>query len=150
MPWGAGIVVSADVAGRLAFGLDEETPAGVICALIGAPVLILAAKRLRDGGAPVVDAAASAARWRPRAVGLAGVAAVAAAFVSLCIGELSAGPGEIVRSIFGTGQGLGDLVLELRAPRLCVALLAGACLAASGVVLQAGCATRSRGPSSSG
>ena len=46
-------------------------------------------------------------------------------------------PGEIVRSIFGTGQGLGDLVVELRAPRLCVALLAGACLAASGVVLQA-------------
>ena len=146
VPWGAGIVVSADVAGRLAFGLDEETPAGVICALIGAPVLILAAKRLRDGGAPVVDAAASAARWRPRAVGLAGVAAVAAAFVSLCIGELSAGPGEIVRSIFGTGQGLGDLVLELRAPRLCVALLAGACLAASGVVLQAGVRNAFAGP----
>jgi ABC-type Fe3+-siderophore transport system permease subunit len=146
VPWGAAIVVGADVVGRLAFGLDEETPAGVICALIGAPVLIVAAKRLRDSGAPVVDAAASAARWRPSAVAAAVVVAVAAALASLCIGELSAGPREIVRSIFGTGQGLGDLVLDLRAPRLCVALLAGACLAASGVVLQASVRNAFAGP----
>ena len=146
IPWGAGIVVGADVVGRLLFGLDDETPAGVICALIGAPVLIMAAKRLRDGGAPVVDAAASAARWRPRGVVLVVAVAFAAAFASLCIGELSAGPREIVRSIFGTGEGLGDLVLELRAPRLCVALLAGACLAASGVVLQASVRNAFAGP----
>jgi ABC-type Fe3+-siderophore transport system permease subunit len=62
VPWGAAIVVGADVVGRLIFGLGSETPAGVICALIGAPVLIAAARRLRDGGSPVVDAAASAAR----------------------------------------------------------------------------------------
>ena len=137
VPWGAAIVVFADVAGRVMFGIDEETPAGVICALLGAPVLIVAARRLRDAGAPVIDAAASAARWRPRAVALVALAGVGAAIASLSIGELSAGPMEIARSIVGTGQGLGDLVLELRAPRLCVALLAGACLAASGVVLQA-------------
>jgi ABC-type Fe3+-siderophore transport system permease subunit len=137
VPWGAAIVVSADVVGRLVFGVDNETPAGIICALLGAPVLIVAARRLRDGGAPVVDAAASTARWRPRAVALIAVLGVAVALASLCIGELSAGPGEIVRSIFGAGHGFGDLVLSLRAPRLCVALLAGACLAASGVVLQA-------------
>lgn len=137
VPWGAAIVVSADVAGRLLLGLEEETPAGVICALLGAPVLIAAARRLRDAGAPVVDAAASTARWRPGGVALVALVGLAAALASLCIGELSAGPREIVRSIFGTGEGLGDLVLELRAPRLCVALLAGACLAASGVVLQA-------------
>ena len=137
VPWGAAIVVGADVVGRLLFGLQTETPAGVICALIGAPVLILAARKLRDGGAPVVDAAASAARWRPRAVALVAALGLGAAIASLCIGELSVGPGEIVRSIFGRGEGLGSLVLELRAPRLCVALLAGACLAVSGVVLQA-------------
>ena len=51
-----------------------------------------------------------------------------------------------MRSIFGTGEGLGDLVLELRAPRLCVALLAGACLAASGVVLQAAVRNAFAGP----
>ena len=146
VPWGAAIVVGADVVGRLAFGIDDETPAGVICALIGAPVLIVAAKRLRDSGAPVVDAAASAARWRPQAVGVAVIVALAAAFASLCIGELSAGPREIVRAIFGSGDGLGDLVLELRAPRLCVALLAGACLAASGVVLQASVRNAFAGP----
>jgi ferric hydroxamate transport system permease protein len=61
VPWGAAIVVGADVVGRLIFGLDSETPAGVICALIGAPVLIAAARRLRDGGSPVP------ASSRPRA-----------------------------------------------------------------------------------
>jgi ABC-type Fe3+-siderophore transport system permease subunit len=137
VPWGAAIVVVADVVGRLIFGLNTETPAGVICALLGAPVLVVAASRLRDQGAPVVDSAASTARWRPGGVVLIGVLGLGTALASLCLGELSAGPGEILRSIFGTGQGLGDLVLELRAPRLCVALLAGACLAASGVVLQA-------------
>ncbi len=137
VPWGAAIVVSADVVGRLIFGVDNETPAGVICALLGAPILIVAARRLRDGGAPAIDAAASTARWRPAAVALVIAVAAGTAIASLSIGELSAGPGEIVRSIFGTGQGLGDLIIELRAPRLCVALLAGACLAASGVVLQA-------------
>ncbi len=137
VPWGAAIVVFADVAGRLVFGIDNETPAGVVCALLGAPILVVAARRLRDGGAPAIDAAASTARWRPGAVVLVGAVGAGAAVASLCIGELSAGPGEIARAIFGTGQGLGDLVVELRAPRLCVALLAGACLAASGVVLQA-------------
>ena len=137
VPWGGAIVVGADVVGRLVFGLAEETPAGVICALLGAPVLIVAARKLRDTGAPALDAAASSARWRPAAVMLVAVVGASAAIASLCVGELSAGPGEIARSIFGTGQGFGDLVLELRAPRLCVALLAGACLAASGVVLQA-------------
>ena len=68
VPWGAAIVVFADVAGRLIFGVDNETPAGVICALLGAPILVVAARRLRDGGAPAIDAAASTARWRPGAV----------------------------------------------------------------------------------
>ncbi|MDP2711150.1 MAG: iron ABC transporter permease [Solirubrobacteraceae bacterium] len=146
VPWGAAIVVSADVVARIVFSVDDETPAGIICALIGAPVLIAAAKRLRDTGAPMIDAAASSARWRPRGVAVAVALTIVAAFASLCIGELSASPREIVRSIFGTGEGLGDLVLELRAPRLCVALLAGACLAASGVVLQASVRNPFAGP----
>ena len=47
IPWGAAILLFADVAGRAITGLDSETPAGVICALIGAPVLVVVARRLR-------------------------------------------------------------------------------------------------------
>jgi ABC-type Fe3+-siderophore transport system permease subunit len=74
------------------------------------------------------------------------VVALGAAVASLCLGELSVGPREMFRAIIGTGDGFGDLVLELRAPRICVALLAGACLAASGVVLQAAVRNAFAGP----
>ena len=50
LPWGAAILLAADVAGRAITGLDTETPAGVVCALIGAPVLIIVARRLRGEG----------------------------------------------------------------------------------------------------
>ena len=56
LPWGAAILLAADVAGRAITGLDTETPAGVVCALIGAPVLVIVARRLR-GEAPAIDRA---------------------------------------------------------------------------------------------
>ena len=57
LPWGAAILLAADVAGRAITGLDTETPAGVVCALIGAPVLIVVARRLRGEGGPAIDSA---------------------------------------------------------------------------------------------
>jgi iron complex transport system permease protein len=150
IPWGAAILLSADVVGRLLTGLDTETPAGVVCALIGAPVLIVVARRLRGEVGSAVDAAASAARWRPRA-SLAAAALLPVAVVgSLCLGEIGIGPGEVVRSIFGTGSPLGEIALDSRAPRLCVALLGGACLAASGTVLQSAVRNPFAGPELAG
>ena len=69
---------------------------------------------------------------------------------SLCLGEIGIGPGEVVRSIFGTGSPLGEIALDSRAPRLCVALLGGACLAASGTVLQAAVRNPFAGPELAG
>ena len=57
IPWGGAILLAADVAGRAITGLDTETPAGVVCALIGAPVLIIVAQRLRGEVGPAIDQA---------------------------------------------------------------------------------------------
>ncbi|WP_028063418.1 iron ABC transporter permease [Solirubrobacter soli] len=150
IPWGAAILLWADVAGRLITGLDTETPAGVVCALIGAPVLIVIARRLRGEVGSAVDKAASAARWRPRLVLLAAASLPVAVVGSLCLGEIGIGPGEVVRSIVGDGSPLGEIALDSRAPRLCVALLGGACLAASGTVLQAAVRNPFAGPELAG
>jgi ABC-type Fe3+-siderophore transport system permease subunit len=150
LPWGAAILLAADVAGRAIAGLDSETPAGVICALIGAPVLVVVARRLRGEVGPAVDKAASAVRWRPRASVLAALLLPVAVVGSLCLGEIDLGPGEVVRSLFGSGSPLGEIAVDSRAPRLCVALLGGACLAASGTVLQAAVRNPFAGPELAG
>jgi iron complex transport system permease protein len=150
IPWGAAILLWADVAGRLITGLDTETPAGVVCALIGAPVLIVIARRLRGEVGLAVDQAASAARWRPRASLVAAALLPVAVVGSLCLGEIGIGPAEVVRSIVGAGSPLGEIAVDSRAPRLCVALLGGACLAASGTVLQAAVRNPFAGPELAG
>ncbi|MFA4930114.1 MAG: iron ABC transporter permease, partial [Patulibacter sp.] len=135
IPWGAATVLIADVLARVLLGATEETPAGVFCALLGAPVLILVARRLRDGGPPVVDRAAAAARWRPRAA--LGVALlVPVGFVAgIAIGSPLIDPIDVLRGLGDAGSDLGALV-DGRASRLAVALAAGAALACSGVLLQ--------------
>lgn len=150
IPWGGAILLAADVAGRAITGLDTETPAGVVCALIGAPVLIVVARRLRGEVGPAVDKAASAARWRPKGTIVATALLPVAVIGSLCLGEIAIGPGEVLRSIFGTGDPLGEIALESRGPRLAVALLGGACLAASGTVLQAAVRNPFAGPELAG
>ncbi|MDA0181731.1 iron ABC transporter permease [Solirubrobacter phytolaccae] len=150
LPWGAAILLAADVAGRVITGLDTETPAGVVCALIGAPVLVIVAKRLRGEVGQQLDTRASGARWRPRAALLAALLLPVAIIASLCLGEIDIGPGEVVKSIFGSGSPLGEIALESRAPRLAVALLGGACLAASGTVLQAAVRNPFAGPELAG
>lgn len=150
LPWGAAILLAADVAGRLITGLDSETPAGVVCALIGAPVLVIVAKRLRGEVGQSLDTKASGARWRPKAALIAAALLPVAIIGSLCLGEIRIGPGEVLGSIFGSGSPLGEIALESRAPRLAVALLGGACLAASGTVLQAAVRNPFAGPELAG
>lgn len=135
IPWGAATVLIADVLARVLLGATEETPAGIFCALIGAPVLILVARRLRDAGPPVVDRASASARWRPRAA--LGVAIlVPVGFVAgIAIGSPLIAPLDVLRGIGDAGSDLGALVGG-RASRLAVALVAGAALAGSGVLLQ--------------
>lgn len=150
LPWGAAILLAADVAGRLITGLDAETPAGVVCALIGAPVLVVVAKRLRGEVGQSLETRAGGARWRPKAALAAALLLPVAVVGSLCLGEIRIGPGEVLGSLFGSGSPLGEIALESRAPRLAVALLGGACLAASGTVLQAAVRNPFAGPELAG
>ena len=113
-------------------------------------MLIVVARRLRGEAARPSTSAASAARWRPRAALVAAALLPVAVVGSLCLGEIGIGPAEVVRSIFGTGSPLGEIALDSRAPRLCVALLGGACLAASGTVLQAAVRNPFAGPELAG
>lgn len=137
VPWGAATVLVADVLARVILGATDETPAGVFCALLGAPVLVLVARRMRDegGGPPVVDRATSSARWRPRAVLAVVALAPVGVFVGLSVGFTLLSPAEVVRGLTESGTDLSRVV-EGRASRLAVALTAGAALACSGVVLQ--------------
>jgi iron-siderophore transport system permease protein len=76
----------------------------------------------------------------PRTVGLAtgfGVLAVAVALVSLSVGASDLPLSEVVRVLFGGGDGGARLVvIELRLPRVATGLLVGIAFAVSGALLQ--------------
>lgn len=77
---------------------------------------------------------------RRRAAGLGAAltaALVAVAVVSIAVGDLPLSVAEVVRALVDGRGDAGLLVWELRLPRVCVAALTGAALAASGVVFQA-------------
>ncbi|MBJ7330795.1 MAG: iron ABC transporter permease [Solirubrobacteraceae bacterium] len=137
LPWGAAMVIGADVLARVLFGATSETPAGVVCAVLGAPMLVFLASRTREEAAGSIESRASAARFRPVAVAIAAVLIPLLALASLGMGELRVAPLDLVQAMFGTGDPLAEIAIELRAPRLVLALMAGGCLAASGVILQA-------------
>jgi len=136
---GAVIVLGADVLARLVLGTDSETPVGVVCALIGAPALVLVARAgLPGAGAETVAFSGVRPRRRRALLWLPPALAVAAALAGLCLGELPVSVPSALGAVFGIGDdGLASLAVELRGPRLGVALVAGACLAASGTALQA-------------
>ncbi|WP_320670851.1 iron ABC transporter permease [Patulibacter defluvii] len=135
LPWGAAIVLAADVLARLLLGTEEETPAGILCALLGAPVLIVVARRLRDGGRPPLDRAGGIARWRPRAVLALAALTPLALLAGLAVGATVLDPAALLRGIVDRSSDAAAIV-DGRAGRLAVALAAGAALACSGVLLQ--------------
>jgi iron complex transport system permease protein len=70
-------------------------------------------------------------------IALIGAVALAACAVSVFVGGSSVSPSDVVRSF--TGRAGGDvttIVLALRLPRLCIAVLVGAALAVAGFLLQ--------------
>jgi ferric hydroxamate transport system permease protein len=137
VPWGAAVVLLADVIARLVLGSSEETPAGVVCALIGAPALVVLARRMPPDVGPAFERAGGGRRRRRTwALAAAAVLVPLGALASLGFGELAIPPAALAEALAGAGTPLAEIALDQRAPRLCVALLAGACLAASGTVLQ--------------
>jgi len=133
---GAALLPVADAL-ALALSATEPLTAGVVCALLGAPVLIGIARRAPVRAAPAIVRRAAAPRRLPPAAGAAiAVAAALAALVgALAIGEVPLGPTEVIAGAFGRGDS-ALIVQELRLPRALVAAAAGAALASCGVLLQ--------------
>ncbi|WP_280388063.1 iron ABC transporter permease [Nocardia wallacei] len=141
--FGAALILAADSAAQLAFPPSAgfgELPVGVVTALLGGPVFVLLARRTTTGDADT-GAAVSVARPR-RAAGYAvvlalGLAALlAAAAIGLRVGDVDLGWDQLAAALAGTGDDLTAAVLSLRLPRILVAAVAGACLAAAGVAVQ--------------
>ena len=66
-----------------------------------------------------------------------GALAVLSALLSLCLGAVPLGPGEVFSALAGRESGAAaQIVLYARLPRTCGCLLAGAALAAAGTIIQ--------------
>ena len=59
------------------------------------------------------------------------------ALLSLAVGEVRLGPGELLGGLLRRDEFATTILWQIRLPRLCVAMLVGAALAASGLVMQA-------------
>lgn len=58
-------------------------------------------------------------------------------FVSLAVGDVRLGPARLVAGLLGRDEFAATILWQIRLPRLAVAMLVGAALAASGLVMQA-------------
>ena len=138
---GAALVLCADIVALALSG--DKVKTGVVCAVVGAPLLVLIARRVHVQ-APVGalrESARSARRATRRApsrrtgAALAGAVLLAALIGSLSVGDLLLGPADVLRGVFGQGE-WAFVVQDLRLPRAAVAALAGSALAISGVLSQ--------------
>lgn len=133
--WGGALLLAADLLSQVVSLRVGTVPVGVVTACLGAPALMLAARRARD---------AQAGNWLPAwhrrpspatLWGAAGMALTAAMAAALWVGD-RATP--------------WALALDLRAPRMVVAALAGAALALAGALLQAASRNPLAGPETLG
>jgi iron complex transport system permease protein len=132
----------------LALDLDGTLSTGVAIAVVGTPLMLA---MIRHGGAwtsaltHTADAAAQTARWRFASwiTGLSafGIASMIVAVVVVSIyaagtlGSTTLDPSRWLAALNGD-DAIARMLLDLRLPRVACALLAGAMLAASGVLMQ--------------
>lgn len=133
---GGALLLAADgaVAG---LGLATGLSTTVATALVGTPVLLALVARGRmptPSARAEVAAGGRAAPFLPVALLLVVLLIVVGAF-GLAWGEAWLAPSRLLAALRRQDE-VASLILDIRAPRLAVAALAGAMLAASGVVLQ--------------
>lgn len=138
--WGAALVLLADVATQALRGgsLVTELPTGVVTSLLGAPLLVLIARRIpagAGGAAPSLDERLTVP-FRLVVVGVAAAVAMVG-IAGLGVGDVHVPPRQVVAALVGDADPLADGVVGMRLPRILVAALAGAALAVAGAVLQA-------------
>lgn len=142
---GAVLVVLADAVTRALLGADEalSVPTGVTTTIVGAVVMVVLARGIRDAGPtrqpPVAGVTARSGLRFAVVLVVALVLAVTTAAVSLLAGETWLRTGDVALWLSGEGQPLVMLALDERAPRVAAAVLAGAGLALAGSLVQATC-----------
>ncbi|UKS31339.1 iron ABC transporter permease [Paenibacillus sp. HWE-109] len=141
--WGASVVVGADAVAKLVRSTIGELPVGTVTAVLGAPWLIwLAVRSTRSpkSGETGSSMSVGTARFRwhyPVLIAGAFVLLIALLVFGLTQGSLKVPVGEVIKVLTGTGLDMyQNIILKLRLPRMLVAVLAGAGLAISGVLLQ--------------
>ncbi len=127
MVWGANTLLLADVVTQTLTHNGAPIPTGVTVACLGAPVMLLLLRKAKIGGERRIGLPMGVARPPFLLV----LAALAALGLMAMAASLATGDGISLTIAEMTGN------LDLRAPRLLVALGCGALLAAAGTVLQA-------------
>ncbi|WFE20632.1 iron ABC transporter permease [Solwaraspora sp. WMMD937] len=142
---GALTVVLADGVIRALLGADRagQVPTGVATTLVGAVLLIVLARRVRDSGPsrqPPGSRMGPRSRRRYWAVlAVVGVTAAGAGLLGLLAGNTWLLTGDIALWLSGEGPPVIRFALDERAPRVAAALAAGGALALSGSLVQATC-----------
>ncbi|WP_238590754.1 iron ABC transporter permease [Paenibacillus beijingensis] len=146
MIWGAVVLLGADTLARMVAVGVEEMPVGAVTAIIGGPWMIWLAIRARRGGGRFQSSsdssslAALSSRRIPYPVLLAilSVLAVVILLAGISLGSLRLQIADILAAM-ATGGGedmTRNIIFNMRLPRMAVAAVSGAALAASGLLLQ--------------
>lgn len=140
--WGAVVLISADIVAQQVTTNLSELPVGSVTALIGAPFLVgLARSSERLGSEKTANSSlqVKTSHYLAYPVVLWGaiLLLLIALVAGLLFGDIDFSLDQIIDTFQGSGTALSERVLfNLRLPRLLVALLAGAALAVSGLLLQ--------------
>ncbi len=141
----AALVLGADAAAQVivtpSATQPAEIPVGVVTALIGGPVFMLLARRVSTGDADTGAAVVVSDRRRAPGYAVAlggGLLVLAAAMaLSLRVGDVHVGWGQLGAWVTGSAEQITEAVVSFRLPRVLVAAVAGACLAVAGAAVQA-------------
>nr|WP_314075397.1 iron ABC transporter permease [uncultured Roseococcus sp.] len=141
--WGAALLLGADTLTHVFGSLTRTPPVGAITAAIGAPWLLWLVLRGRRHGAGFAPMTPFGVRPRPLlpwplTAGLLGLGVLGTLLLGLTVvGGLPLSPGTVLAALAGEGSAVAQrIVLEFRLPRILAALLAGACFAVAGALIQ--------------
>lgn len=141
---GFGLILTADVALRGVFGAVKgvNVPVGVLTSLIGALLLVILTRHLSRHDADGDSIATMHAGWlrSPRSVSLVIVGAVlllaGLILAGLLLGDKTLLLGDLGYWVQGIAEPRVDFIFSTRIPRVVAAVLAGAALAAAGLLVQ--------------
>ncbi len=135
--WGAVLTIGADVVAQQVTTNVSELAAGSVTALIGAPFLIWLARLTPDRSSVTSGPLATKALHLsyPRTIAIASGFLILALLAGVSLGQIQFSLPDIFRALQGDNFAR-QVLFDLRLSRVLVAMLAGASLAVSGLLLQ--------------